>query len=154
MNALEIPELKGKNPQEGRRCVFRADPHPTWKQVLAILMDKFPEVMSVSYARVKPGALERNAFSGFYLMVFFLDEYAPLFRLRELELSLMRLFRGDLAPVRFVATRESAPESAVLYPYTPLLERVKQRGSILYKRPRPTATSEMLSRSLMALRAA
>ncbi|MCE9597106.1 MAG: hypothetical protein K8S54_03985 [Spirochaetia bacterium] len=154
MNALEIPELKGKNPMEGRRCVFRADPHPSWKRVLGILMEKYPEVTSVSYARVKPGALERNAFPAFYLMVFFLDEYAPIFRLRELELSLMRLFRGDDVPVRFTATRESSPESAVLYPFTPLLVRVKQRGSILYKRARPTVTSEMISRRSLLLRAA
>ncbi|MBL8018996.1 MAG: hypothetical protein JNM27_04985 [Leptospirales bacterium] len=154
MNALEIPELKGKNPLEGRRQVFRADPHPTWKRVLNILMEKFPEVQSVSYARVKPGALERNAFATFYLMVFFLDEYAPVFRLRELELSLMRLFRGDAAPVRFAATRETAPESAVLYPFTPLLDRVKQKGSILYKRPHSMAVATALSRRSLILRAA
>jgi len=132
MNPLEIPELIGKNPQDGRRSIFRAEAHPNWKSVLRVILEKFPEVTGVSFARIKPGALERNSFSPFYLMAFYLDEYAPAFRLRELEITLMRLFQSEVAPIRFAAAR--AGTETGLFPCTSLMEKVRDLGSILYRR--------------------
>ncbi len=139
MNALDIPELRGRNPASGGRCVFRAEMHPSWRKILGVLLENFPEVESVSFARIKPGALERSAFPSFCLMAFFLGEYAPVRRLRELELNLVRLFRLDQESIRFVAARGS---SQSLFPVTPLLERVRERGALVFRKPRGPVLSD------------
>lgn len=148
MNALDIPELRGRNPGSGHRCVFRAEMKPTWKKILAVLMERFPEIESVVFARVKPGALERSAFSPFLLMAFYLDEYSPVRRLRELELALIRLFYLEEEKIRFAAGRGS---SQALFPITELMERVREKGALVYKRARAPRISprELLAIQLM-----
>lgn len=158
MNALEIPELRGKNPGSARRCIY--SPHselqaliPRWKRITAAVLDRFPEVESCVLGRVKPGPLERDAFPGFHLLALFLDEYAPVSRMRELELVCTRLFRVDGHVVRIAATRGKSGRDG-LFPRTELMEQIKSRGSLLYRRgPAPIPAQRELDAFAALLRA-
>lgn len=136
MNALEIPELRGRNPQN-KRCVGEAGTElqtliPKWRRILPVVFERFPEVEYCVIGRVKPGALERNAFQGFHLFAIFLDEFAPVSRMRELELICMRLFRAEGQVIRYAAARGTRRDG--LFPHTPLLDQMRNRGSVLYRR--------------------
>ncbi len=158
MNALEIPELRGKNPESGRRCIYSAQSElqsliPKWKRILPAVLERFPEVEACVIGRVKPGPLERNAFPGFHLFAIFLDEFAPVSRMRELELICMRLFRAEGQVIRFAATRGKSGRDG-LFPRTPLLEQLRSRGSILFRRsPSPVPSRTELDVFELLLRA-
>lgn len=146
MNALEIPELRGRNPESSRRSIY--SPHsqlqalvPKWKRILTAVLDRFPEVESCVLARIKPGPLERDAFAGFHLFAVSVDEFVPVSRMRELELILTRLFQADGQTIRFAAARGG--ERDALFPQTPLFKQARARGTLLYRRapaPVPSRT--------------
>lgn len=66
MNALEIPELRGKNPESGRRCIYSAQSElqsliPKWKRILPGRgLNDFQKVEDAAIGRVKPGLLEKR----------------------------------------------------------------------------------------------
>lgn len=158
MNALEIPELRGRQPESGRRCIYSAQSElqgliPKWKRILPAVLERFPEVEACVLGRVKPGPLERNAFPGFHLFAVFLDEFAPASRVRELELILLRLFRAEGQVIRFAAARANCGKDG-LFPRTALLEQIRSRGSVLYRRaPAPVPSRSEIEAFELLLRA-
>jgi hypothetical protein len=158
MNALEIPELRGRNPESGRRCIYSPQSElqsliPKWRRILPAVLERFPEVECCVMGRVKPGPLERNAFPGFHLFVIFLDEFAPVSRMRELELICMRLFRAEGQVIRFAATRGKSGRDG-LFPRTPLLDQVRNRGCVMFRRaPSPVPSRGELEVFEILLRA-
>jgi hypothetical protein len=104
--------------------VARARVHPSWRLCVSTLLEGYPEIESVSFARI---GIEEGDYLVLYLMAIHYRRFIPGPRLRELELHLKRIFRRRDGEVLVVMKRERSITDAV-----PILELIREKGVQLY----------------------
>lgn len=107
--------------------IERPSVHESWGRYLRVILDPFPEVIRVVYVEIRSSG--RHPEPPVHLMLLVIRDFLPVFRIRELELYLRRLFETDEFRLRFCLIRENS--IALNHPE---IRRLDQKGMVLFEK--------------------